>query len=59
MCGAGEGVRVLPCQALDHSAGYLLASVINGALYKSATDVGAYEVKASLAGAMKYLRSLG
>jgi hypothetical protein len=57
--GVGEAVRVLPCQALDHGAGYLLASGIMAALYKRATDGGAYEVKASLAGVMKYLRSLG
>lgn len=57
--GAHEPARVLPCQALDHGAGYLLATGINAALYKRATEGGAYEVKVSLAGVMKYLRSLG
>jgi crotonobetainyl-CoA:carnitine CoA-transferase CaiB-like acyl-CoA transferase len=57
--GANEPVRVLPCQALDHGAGYLLATGIMTALYKRATEGGSYEVKVSLAGTMKYLRSLG
>ncbi|KAF2649423.1 CoA-transferase family III [Lophiostoma macrostomum CBS 122681] len=57
--GAGEASRVLPCQALDHGAGYLLATSIIAALYRRATDGGAYEVHVSLAGVMKYLRSLG
>lgn len=58
-CGNGEPARVLPCQALDHGAGYLLATGIMAALYKRALDNGAYEVHVSLAGVMKYLRSLG
>lgn len=58
-CGDNEPARVLPCQALDHGAGYLLASGIITALYKRATDGDIHEVKVSLAGVMKYLRSLG
>lgn len=57
--GANEAARVLPCQAFDHSAGYLLATGIIAALYKRATEGGAYEVNVSLVGVMKYLRSLG
>jgi hypothetical protein len=57
--GADEAARVLPCQALDHGAGYLLATGIMAALYKRAIHGGAYEVKVSLVGVMKYLRSLG
>jgi crotonobetainyl-CoA:carnitine CoA-transferase CaiB-like acyl-CoA transferase len=57
--GAGEVARVLPCQAFDHGAGYLLATGIIAALYKRATEGGSYELKVSLAGVMKYLRSLG
>jgi hypothetical protein len=57
--GADESARVLPCQAFDHGAGYLLATGIMAALYKRATEGGMYEVKVSLAGVMKYLRSLG
>ncbi|KAF2793892.1 CoA-transferase family III [Melanomma pulvis-pyrius CBS 109.77] len=54
-----DPARVLPCQAFDHGAGYLLATGILAALYKRATIGGAYEVNVSLAGVMKYLRSLG
>jgi crotonobetainyl-CoA:carnitine CoA-transferase CaiB-like acyl-CoA transferase len=57
--GTNEPARVLPCQALDHGAGYLLATGIMAALYKRATEGGAYELNVSLAGTMKYLRSLG
>ncbi|KAF2248527.1 CoA-transferase family III [Trematosphaeria pertusa] len=57
--GAGEAARVLPCQAFDHGAGYLLATGVMAALYKRATEGGAYEVQVSLAGVMKYMRSLG
>jgi crotonobetainyl-CoA:carnitine CoA-transferase CaiB-like acyl-CoA transferase len=57
--GAGEPARVLPCQAFDHGAGYLLATGILAALYKCSTAGGAYEVQVSLAGVMKYMRSLG
>ena len=57
--GTNEPARVLLCQALDHGAGYFLATGIMAALYKRATVGGAYEVKVSLAGTMKYLRSLG
>jgi hypothetical protein len=57
--GENEPAHVLPCQALDHGAGYLLATGIMACLYKRATEGGSYEVKVSLAGVMKYLRSLG
>ena len=57
--GEGEGARPTPCQALDHAAGYFLAAGISAALYKRATEGGSYAVDVSLAGTMKYLRSLG
>ena len=57
--GEGEPARAMPCQALDHAAGYFLATGICAALYKRATEGGSYEVNVSLAGTMKYLRSLG
>lgn len=57
--GVGEPAHVLPCQAFDHGAGYLLSTGIMAALYKRATEGGAYEINVSLAGVMKYLRSLG
>jgi crotonobetainyl-CoA:carnitine CoA-transferase CaiB-like acyl-CoA transferase len=57
--GQGEPARPTPCQALDHAGGYFLAAGIMAALYKQMTDGGSYEVDVSLAGVMKYLRSLG
>lgn len=57
--GAGEVARPTPCQALDHAAGYFLAAGISAALYKRALEGGSYAVDVSLAGTMKYLRSLG
>ncbi|KAJ5248943.1 hypothetical protein N7468_000394 [Penicillium chermesinum] len=57
--GAGEPARPTPCQALDHAGGYFLAAGIMAALYKQATEGGSWEVNVSLAGTMKYLRSLG
>lgn len=57
--GHGKASRVLPCQALDHGSGYLLATGIIAALYKRYFHGGVYEVHVSLAGTMKYLRSLG
>jgi CoA-transferase family III len=57
--GAGEPARPTPCQALDHGAGFLLAFGIMAAVYKRATEGGKYVVDVSLAGVMKFLRSLG
>ncbi|KXT08544.1 hypothetical protein AC579_10247 [Pseudocercospora musae] len=51
--------KAMPVQALDHAAGYLLATGISAALYKRAIERGSWEVTVSLAGVMKYLRSLG
>ncbi|KAI9928603.1 hypothetical protein MW887_001818 [Aspergillus wentii] len=57
--GAGEAARPTPCQALDHAGGYFLAAGIEAALCKQATEGGSWQVDVSLAGVMKYLRSLG
>lgn len=57
--GKGETARAMPCQALDHASGYLLATGVMAALYHRATQGGAWMLDASLAGVMKYLRSLG
>lgn len=57
--GAGEPARPTPCQALDHASGYLLATGIIAALYQRIEQGGSFEVHVSLAGTMKYLRSLG
>ncbi|KAG9604414.1 CoA-transferase family III, partial [Aureobasidium melanogenum] len=55
----GESARPLPCQALDHASGYLLATGVIAALYRRIVRGGAWRVDGSLAGTMKYLRSLG
>lgn len=56
----GSGApRPMPCQALDHGAGYFLASGIMTALYRQMTEGGSYRVDVSLAGVAKYLKSLG
>ncbi|KAI8949773.1 CoA-transferase family III [Xylaria longipes] len=63
--GGGDVSRALPCQALDHGAGYLLAAGVCAAVYHRERDreagrsVGAYVVDVSLAGVGKYLRTLG
>ena len=59
--GKGEVARPTPCQALDHASGYLLASGVMMAVYKRAMqkEAGPWRVDVSLAGVMKYLRSLG
>ncbi|TKA21850.1 hypothetical protein B0A50_08519 [Salinomyces thailandicus] len=57
--GSGETARTLPFQALDHASGFFLATGIAAALYKQVTEGGSYEVNVSLAGTMKFLRSLG
>ncbi|KAI5251006.1 CoA-transferase family III [Aureobasidium subglaciale] len=57
--GNGEAARPLPCQALDHASGYLLAFGVIAALYRREVKGGAWQVNVSLAGTMKYLRSLG
>ncbi|KAL7755343.1 hypothetical protein ACKLNR_015100 [Fusarium oxysporum f. sp. zingiberi] len=57
--GKGEAARPTPCQALDHSGGYMLAVGVMAAVYHRAVNGGSWRVDVSLAGMMKYLRSLG
>ncbi|KAF5985612.1 Formyl-coenzyme A transferase [Fusarium coicis] len=57
--GKGEPARPTPCQALDHSGGYMLAVGVMAAVYHRAVNGGLWRVDVSLAGMMKYLRSLG
>ncbi|KAF4425059.1 hypothetical protein F53441_14207 [Fusarium austroafricanum] len=57
--GKGEAARPMPCQALDHSAGFMLGVGIMTAIYHRACLGGSWNVDVSLAGMMKYLRSLG
>ncbi len=51
--------RVLPCQALDHASGALLAFGILAALHRRATEGGSWHVRVSLAGTARWLRGLG
>lgn len=57
--GEGAAARPLPVQALDHAAGYLLATGILAGMYKQTQEGGSWEVNVSLAAVGKYLRSLG
>ncbi|OAQ69511.1 CoA-transferase family III [Purpureocillium lilacinum] len=57
--GTAPAALPMPCQALDHASGHLLASGICTALHRRATHGGAYTVDVSLAATARYLRSLG
>src|SRR4051812_12700557 len=51
--------KPLPCQALDHAAGYLMAFGAMSALARRATQGGSWHVRVSLAQTGHWLRSLG
>jgi crotonobetainyl-CoA:carnitine CoA-transferase CaiB-like acyl-CoA transferase len=51
--------RVLPCQALDHASGYLLAFGTLAALLRRAEEGGSWQVRISLVGTGMWLRGLG
>jgi crotonobetainyl-CoA:carnitine CoA-transferase CaiB-like acyl-CoA transferase len=51
--------RPLPCQALDHGSGALLAFGIIAALHRRATEGGSWHICVSLAGTGRWLRGLG
>ncbi|KAK4051023.1 hypothetical protein OIV83_003152 [Microbotryomycetes sp. JL201] len=51
--------KPLPCQALDHGAGYMLAFGIQAALIRRASEGGSYIVRTSLLSMSNLLRSLG
>jgi len=51
--------RVLPCQALDHASGYLLALGALAGLLRRAEEGGSWRVGVSLAGTGHWLRGLG
>ncbi|MEX8193197.1 CoA transferase [Comamonas guangdongensis] len=58
MAEGGGKPRVLPMQALDYGAGFLLAFGIQAALLKQAAEGGSWRVRVTLAGAAHWLRSL-
>lgn len=51
--------RPLPVQVLDYSAGFLLACGIQAALLRQAREGGSWQVRVTLAGVARWLRSLG
>jgi crotonobetainyl-CoA:carnitine CoA-transferase CaiB-like acyl-CoA transferase len=51
--------KPLPCQALDHAAGFLMAFGAMTALARRATQGGSWHVRVSLAQAGHWIRSLG
>ncbi|MBL8588373.1 MAG: CoA transferase [Methylobacteriaceae bacterium] len=54
-----EKPRALPCQALDHATGYLLAFAALAAVMRRAEAGGAWRVRACLARTGLWLRGLG
>jgi crotonobetainyl-CoA:carnitine CoA-transferase CaiB-like acyl-CoA transferase len=54
-----DGPRPLPCQALDHCSGYLLALGAMAGLHKRATEGGSWRVRVALARTGRWLTSLG
>ena len=51
--------RPLPCQALDHASGYLLALGAMAALLRRAEEGGSWLVRVSLAGTGEWIKRLG
>ena len=57
---AGEDKpRPLPCQALDHASGYLLAFGAMAALLRRAEEGGSWLVRVSLAGTGEWIKRMG
>ncbi len=54
-----EEPKPLPCQALDHASGHLMAFGAMAALHRRATQGGSWHVRVSLAGTGQWLRRLG
>ena len=54
-----EGPKPLPCQALDHASGYLLALGAMTALARQTTEGGSWHVRVALARTGHWLQSLG
>jgi crotonobetainyl-CoA:carnitine CoA-transferase CaiB-like acyl-CoA transferase len=53
------GPKELPCQALDHASGYLMALGTIAALTRRAREGGSWHVQVSLARTGRWLQSLG
>jgi crotonobetainyl-CoA:carnitine CoA-transferase CaiB-like acyl-CoA transferase len=57
--GLADAPKVLPCQALDHASGFLIAFGALAALLRRAEQGGSWLVRVSLAGTGRWLRGLG
>ena len=57
--GRPDEPRALPAQALDHASGYLLASGLQLALCRRATEGGSWHVRVALSRTARWLRRLG
>ena len=54
-----EGPRLLPCRALDHASGFLMALGAIAGLVRRATEGGSWHVRVSLAQTGRWIESLG
>ncbi len=54
-----EGPKPLPCQALDHASGYLMAFGATMALARRRREGGSWQVRVALARTGRWLRELG
>ena len=54
-----DGPKPLPCQALDHASGYLMAFAAMKALIRRMREGGSWHVKVSLARTGRWIRELG
>lgn len=54
-----DSPKPLPCQALDHGSGYLMAFAAMTALLRRATEGGSWHVRVSLAQTGRWLQGLG
>lgn len=54
-----DGPKPLPCQALDHATGYLIAFATIAALIRQAQEGGSWHVRLSLAQTGRWLQRMG
>ncbi len=57
--GLRDAPKVLPCQALDHASGFLIAFGALAALLRRAEEGGSWLVRVSLAGTGRWIREMG
>ena len=54
-----DAPKPLPCQALDHASGYLMALAAMAGLYRRATEGGSWRVRVALARTGHWIKGLG